>query len=195
MEGAWKGAASAAMDRYACGDDAAFSELYDLLAPRLSSFVMRRTRDAGKTEDLVQQTFLQMHCARRHFAPGAAVVPWAFAIARRILIDTFRKKGRDPLWVEEEAENAREGVAPGASPDQVTARRRLGRRMSEELARVSETDRTAFELVKCDGLSMAEAAEVLGTTVNAVKLRAFRAAEILRATLGDEAREELEGSW
>jgi RNA polymerase sigma-70 factor (ECF subfamily) len=67
--------------------------------------------------------------------------------------------------------------------------------MSEELSRVSETDRTAFELVKCDGLSMAEAAEVLGTTANAVKLRAFRTAEALRATLGDEVREELEGTW
>jgi RNA polymerase sigma-70 factor, ECF subfamily len=195
MQDAWKEAASAAMDRYACGDDSAFSELYDLLAPRLSSFVMRRMRDGGKTEDLVQQTFLQMHCARRHFAPGAAVTPWAFAIARRLVIDTFRKKGRDPIWVDDDADDARESVAPGASPDEVTGRRRLARRMSEELARISENDRTAFELVKCDGLSMAEAAEVLGTTANAVKLRAFRTAEALRATLGDEAREELEGSW
>ena len=183
------------MDRYACGEDAAFSELYDLLAPRLSSFVMRRTRDPAKTEDLVQQTFLQMHCARRHFAQGAAVTPWAFAIARRLLIDTFRKRGRDPVWIDDDGDDARESVAPGASPDEVAARRRLTRRMGEELSRVSETDRTAFELVKCDGLSMAEAAEVLGTTANAVKLRAFRTAEALRATLGDEAREELEGTW
>ena len=182
------------MDRYACGEDAAFSELYDLLAPRLSSFVMRRTRDAARTEDLVQQTFLQMHCARRHFAQGAAVTPWAFAIARRLLIDTYRKKGRDLVSVDDD-DDARASVAPGASPDEVAARRRLARRMSEELSRVSETDRTAFELVKCDGLSMAEAAEVLGTTANAVKLRAFRTAEALRATLGDEAREELEGTW
>jgi RNA polymerase sigma-70 factor (ECF subfamily) len=195
MQESWKEAASAAMDRYACGEDAAFSELYDLLAPRLSSFVMRRTHDVGKTEDLVQQTFLQMHCARRHFAPGAAVTPWAFAIARRLLIDSFRKKGRDPIWVEGDGDDARESVAPGGSPDEVAARRRLTRRMGEELSRVSETDRTAFELVKCDGLSMAEAAEVLGTTANAVKLRAFRTAEALRATLGAEVREELEGSW
>ena len=194
MPESWKEAASAAMDRYACGEDAAFSELYDLLAPRLSSFVMRRTRDAARTEDLVQQTFLQMHCARRHFAQGAAVTPWAFAIARRLLIDTYRKKGRDLVSVDDD-DDARASVAPGASPDEVAARRRLARRMSEELSRVSETDRTAFELVKCDGLSMAEAAEVLGTTANAVKLRAFRTAEALRATLGDEAREELEGTW
>jgi RNA polymerase sigma-70 factor (ECF subfamily) len=195
MQDAWKEAASAAMDRYACGDDAAFSELYDLLAPRLSSFAMRRTRDEGATQDLVQQTFLQMHCARRHFAPGAAVAPWAFAIARRILIDTFRKKGRGPVWVDDEGDDGRESVAPGASPAEVIARRRLARRMSEELARVSEADRAAFELVRFDGLSTAEAAEVLGITANAVKLRAFRAAEVLRAALGEEAREELEGSW
>jgi RNA polymerase sigma-70 factor (ECF subfamily) len=195
MSDTWKEAASAAMDRYACGDDAAFSELYDLLAPRLSAFAMRRTRDEGTTEDLVQQTFLQMHCARRHFAPGAAVTPWAFAIARRLLIDSFRKKGRGPVWVDDNGEEARESVAPGASPAEVMARRRLAKRMTEELSRVSETDRTAFELVKFDGLSLAEAAEVLGTTANAVKLRAFRAAEVLRASLGDEVREELEGAW
>lgn len=194
MAEAWKEAASAAMDRYACGDDAAFSELYNLLAPRLSSFLMRRTRDGAATEDLVQQTFLQMHCARRHFAPGAAVTPWAFAIARRLLIDAFRKKGRD-LSTSDGEEEARESMSPGASPDEIAARRRLARRMGEQLARMSETDRTAFELVKWDGLSMAEAAEVLGTTANAVKLRAFRTAEVLRATLGAEVREEFEGSW
>src|SRR5580700_12288402 len=124
MTDCWKDAASRAMDRYACGDNAAFAELYDLLAPRLSSFLLRRTGDAARTEDLVQQTFLQMHCARRHFAPGAAVTPWAFAIARRILIDTFRKKGRGPVWVDEDDDEGRESVAPGASPAEVTARRR-----------------------------------------------------------------------
>ena len=64
--------------------------------------------------------------------------------------------------------------------------------MREALSRVSENDRAAFELVKFDGLSSAEAAEVLGTTANAVKLRTFRTAEVLRASLGDEAREELD---
>jgi RNA polymerase sigma-70 factor (ECF subfamily) len=132
-----------------------------------------------------------MHCARRHFAPGAAVAPWAFAIARRLLIDTFRRKGRGPIWVDEDCDDARESAAPGASPAEVTARRRLAQRMREALSRVSENDRAAFELVKFDGLSLAEAAEVLGTTANAVKLRTFRTAEVLRASLGEEAREEL----
>jgi DNA-directed RNA polymerase specialized sigma24 family protein len=43
----------------------------------------------------------------------------------------------------------------------------------------------AFELLKEEGLSLAEAAQVLGTTVSAVKLRAHRAYEALRLVLGD----------
>jgi DNA-directed RNA polymerase specialized sigma24 family protein len=43
-------------------------------------------------------------------------------------------------------------------------------------------------------LTMAEAADALGTTVAAVKLRAHRTYLALRAALGDEVREELRGS-
>jgi RNA polymerase sigma-70 factor (ECF subfamily) len=191
MPEAWKAAASAAMERYARGEDAAFEELYDLLAPRLQAFLSRRTRDPARTEDLVQQTFLQMHSARHHFAPGAPVMPWAFAIARRLLIDSLRlglREGDAP-------EGGRESMAPDAPADEVAARNRLMRRIEEQLARVSESDRSAFELVKCDGMSMAEAAAVLGISENAVKLRACRTYAALRAKLGDEAHEALEATW
>jgi RNA polymerase sigma-70 factor (ECF subfamily) len=191
MDHGWKLTASAAMDRYACGEDAAFSELYDLLAPRLSSFFFRRTGDKARTEDLLQQTFLQMHCARRHFTQGSCVVPWSFAIGRRLLIDQFRKDGREVL--EDDDCEERQSAAPDAGPDRLAGQRRLAKRIEEELERVPPAHRAAFDLVKRDGLSIAEAAQVLGTTVAAVKLRAHRAYEALRASLGDEVREELEG--
>ncbi len=183
----WKQAASAAMDRYAGGDDAAFSELYDLLAPRLFAFLLRRTRDASHSEDLLQQTFLQMHNARRHFGTGADVTPWAYAIARRLLIDAFRKSRRECVCVDEE----RESMAASASPEAILGRLQLTQRVERELARVPEAQRVAFELIQCDGLSMVEAAEVLGTTVAAVKLRAHRTYLALRTALGDDVREEL----
>src|SRR5262245_36731869 len=84
----------AAMDRYARGDDTAFGEIYDKLAPRLFGFLLRYTRDRSKAEDVVQQTMLQIHRARGRFMPGAEVTPWAFAIARRLLIDQHRRAGR-----------------------------------------------------------------------------------------------------
>ena len=84
-------AANRAMDQYADGDSEAFSTLYDILAPRLFAFLHRQTRDRAGTEDLVQQTLLKLHCARSSFARGGEVFPWAFAIARRLVIDAYRR--------------------------------------------------------------------------------------------------------
>jgi RNA polymerase sigma-70 factor, ECF subfamily len=53
-----------------------------------------------------------------------------------------------------------------------------------ELNRLPEASRVAFELIQLDGLSIAEAAEVLGTTSAAVKMRAHRAYQTLRERLG-----------
>src|ERR1700729_459557 len=89
--------ADVAMERYATGDDAAFGAVYDALAPRLYGYLLRQTRDSARAEDLVQQTLLHMHRARGRFIPGAEVLPWAFAIARRLLIDGLRRGKREIL--------------------------------------------------------------------------------------------------
>ena len=46
-----------------------------------------------------------------------------------------------------------------------------------------EAQRTAYVLVREEGLSVAEAAEVMGITVTALKLRAHRVYEHLREVL------------
>jgi RNA polymerase sigma-70 factor, ECF subfamily len=191
MESAWKESANAAMGRYAGGDDSAFAELYDVLAPRLRSFLLRRTGDAAHAEDLLQQTFLQMHCARGHFVARADMTGWAFVIARRLLIDDFRKRG--PAFAPGDR-GEHESAAPGALPDRILGQRRLARRMGEELARLPQPQREAFDLVQVEGMSMADAAAALGTTVATVKLRAFRSYEALRAKLSDDVLEELQSS-
>src|SRR5437870_3136108 len=63
-------ALDAAMDRYARGEDSAFEEVYDGLAPRLQSFLLRYTSDRARAEDVVQQTMLQIHRARGRFTLG-----------------------------------------------------------------------------------------------------------------------------
>src|SRR5205814_9797676 len=86
--------ADRAMARYASGDDAAFGDVYDAVAPALHRYLARRTRDAALTDDLVQHTFLKMHRNRHHFHDGAEVMPWAFAIGIRLLIDRVRRDQR-----------------------------------------------------------------------------------------------------
>jgi RNA polymerase sigma-70 factor (ECF subfamily) len=185
-EGRARSACDDAMARYAAGDEAAFAIVYDALAPRLYGFLVRQTRNGARAEDLLQQTFLQMHRARGAFLPGAEVVPWAFAIARRLTIDGFRRGRREVL---DGGDTQDDRAAPDAAADDLVQARELADRIQRELARLPETQRVAFELVKQEGLSLAEAAQVLGTTVAAVKLRAHRAYEALRAVLGDVLEE------
>jgi RNA polymerase sigma-70 factor (ECF subfamily) len=180
-------ALDAAMDRYARGDDGAFEEIYDGLAPRLQAFLVRYTSDRARAEDVVQQTMLQIHRARGRFIVGSQVVPWAFAIARRLLIDMHRRGGREVLSPTGDDSLTQLLAAVDAPADDVAIAKEVAARLSLELGRLPENQRVAFELIKQDGLSVAEAAQVLGTTVPAVKLRAHRAYEALRAVLADLA--------
>jgi RNA polymerase sigma-70 factor (ECF subfamily) len=189
-EPASSAAADAAMERYAAGDDAAFGELYDCIAPRLHGYLVRQTRDAARAEDLVQQTLLQIHRARGRFIRGAEVMPWAFAIARRLFIDSIRRRKHEVLVSGDEEVGASQQVSPGAAADDLVQAQQLAVRFQAALARLPEKQRSAFELVKQEGLSVAEAAQVLGTTVSAVKLRAHRAYVALRVVLGDALRED-----
>lgn len=179
-------AASAAMDRYANGDDRAFGEVYDQLSPRLYGFLLRKTGDAAIAEDLVQQTLLQIHAARGTYVTGADVVPWAFAIARRVAIDSWRRQRREALTDDGELEAAMQHVTGDDNPDDLAERNESMRLAAEAFAALPASQREAFVLLKQEGLSLAQAAETLGTTVGNVKVRAHRAYEALRAALRRE---------
>jgi RNA polymerase sigma-70 factor (ECF subfamily) len=179
-------AADAAMERYAAGDDASFGVLYDCLADRLYRYLRRHVADPPRCDDLLQETFLRMHKARGTFMMGAAVLPWAFAIARRLVVDQVRHDRRSPSVVEDSDPVPANPAGATDRPEQVVEARRLAQRLAGALARLPDSQRVAFELLKEDGLSLAEAAAVLGVTVTAVKLRAHRAYESLRAAVGEE---------
>jgi len=174
----------AAMERYAAGDDAAFEIVYDALADRLSAYLRRQVRDPHRRDDLLQETFLRMHRARGTFVMGAPVLPWAFAIARRLVVDQARRDRRSPQLVADIEPVLERPTRVGDRPEEVVEARESARRLAGALARLPDSQRIAFELLKQDGLALAEAATVLGTTVSAVKLRAHRAYEALRAALG-----------
>jgi RNA polymerase sigma-70 factor (ECF subfamily) len=175
--------ADRAMERYAGGDTAAFALVYDALAPRLFGYLVRQVRDRARAEDLLQQTMLHIHRARDRFIPGSEVIPWAFAIARRLVVDEIRRNKRvvlAPNGVDEEQE-----ISDLPAADEVAQAAELASRIESILEKLPHSQRVAFELIKQDGLTVAEAAQVLGTTVAAVKLRAHRAYEALRNALGD----------
>jgi RNA polymerase sigma-70 factor, ECF subfamily len=172
--------ADQAMERYADGDATAFSVLYDELAPRLFRFAARQLQNRAGAEDVVQQALLQIHCARDHFKRGAAVLPWAFAIVRRLVIDVTRRRGREDLRAN--PVQGAEEPSGAAAPDEALHRKRSEAALRRDLLSLPTPLREAFELLKVEGLSVAESAEVLGITRGMVKIRAYRATVRLRSS-------------
>jgi RNA polymerase sigma-70 factor, ECF subfamily len=186
--------ADAAMERYSMGDDAAFAELYDAIAPRMLGFLRKAMRDDAAAEDLMQQTLLHIHRERGTFIPGAAVTPWAYAIARRLMIDGVRRRRVERrIFADAPDDDDRAAYEPAhstAGAEELLHARRLEGRIREQLDELPESQRTAYRLLQQEGLSLKAAAEALGVSVTAVKLRAHRAYVALRAVLREagEAR-------
>jgi RNA polymerase sigma-70 factor (ECF subfamily) len=174
-----------AMDRYASGDGAAFAVLHRGLYPRLHAYLVRMRGSAHVADDLAQETFLRMHRARATFAAGASVVPWMYTIARNVLIDHARA-ARTRRTEDLPSDEAFEPVDTGADTESSAVAGEALRTVERVLARLPSSQREAFVLLRYESLSVQDAANVLGTTPAAVKLRAFRAYEALRAALGGE---------
>lgn len=175
-----------AMDRYASGESSAFATLHRALYPRLHAYLVRMRGSSHIADDLVQETFLRMHRARSTFAPGASVVPWMYTIARNVLIDHARS-AKARLVADLNVEDAPEPIDAAADTESAAVAGEAARTVERVLARLPAQQREAFVLLRYEGLSVQDAAHVLGATPAAVKLRAFRAYEALREALSDPA--------
>ncbi|HEU4610858.1 MAG TPA: RNA polymerase sigma factor [Kofleriaceae bacterium] len=174
------------MAQYQDGDANAFRELYALVAPRLLGYLMKMARDKAVADDLLQQTFLKVHRARGAYVRGADPLPWIYSIAHRTFIDEVRKGKRALVRVaDEEVPEVPAGI-DGESADRRDERvdPALAREALDALAQLPEQQREAVVLTKLDGKSVAEAAEIAGTSVGAMKVRAHRGYEALRKLLG-----------
>jgi RNA polymerase sigma-70 factor (ECF subfamily) len=167
------------MSAYLDGRLDAFDALYAALAPRLRSYLRATCRDAALADDLVQETFLQLHRSRRTFEPGRPVTPWAFAIARHVFLMHRRRTARrlrfeDTLAADlASADVARDGSQALADRD----------RVRRALDRVPADQRRALLMHHVQGWSFAEIASRLNIRVNAAKTRAFRGMRKLKEQL------------
>jgi len=173
------------MQRYQEGDATAFRELYSLIAPRLLGYLIKMARSRALAEDLLQQTFLKVHRARAAYIRGADPLPWIYSIAHRTFIDDARRHSRAIVSTQDRMPDVAAGLdgqSPerrddGVDPD-------LARAALDALATLPAQQREAVVLTKLDGKSVAEAAEIAGTSAGAMKVRAHRGYETLRKLLG-----------
>jgi len=179
---------------YVAGDRDAFRQLFDRYSGPLTRLMRQQIRNPQDAGELVQQTFLQLHRARRDFRQGARLKPWLYTIALNLRRGWFRTRGRRP---ETPLDPARHPL-PTVDPVDLT-RGEDAQRVRTALEGLTATQREVIELHWFEELSFPEVAQVLGANVNTVKVRAHRGYKVLRAALADDdgqiSGRTAEGSW
>jgi RNA polymerase sigma-70 factor (ECF subfamily) len=169
----------ALMQGYLDGRIDAFDGLYAALAGRIRGYLLAQCRDATLADDLVQETFMQLHRSRRTYEPGRPVAPWAFAIARHVYLMhrrgtarrlRFEQRMADAITSADVAHDAVQTIADGD-------------RVQRALRDLPADQRRAMLMHHVHGWSFSEIANRLGIRLNAAKTRAFRGVRRMREQL------------
>jgi len=168
---------AALMPRIAEGDAAAYRALVDRHADRLLAFAERLVGDRASAEDVVQDAYLAVWRTAARWTPSAKVSTWLYRIARNAALDRLRRRrpSVDPETVTL--------IDPTDGPERGLSRRETASAVRRAIDALPERQRTAIVLVHYERRSGADAAEVLGVSVEALESLLSRGRRALRAAL------------
>ena len=172
--------------RVAAGDQRAFGELYDLIAPRMLGLVRHVLRDHAQSEEVVQEVLLEVWQTAPRFDPNKGkAVTWMLTMAHRRAID--RVRSAQSSRVRDTRIGIRDLVREYDSVAESVEIRIEHDRVEKALGRLTELQKQAVELAYYGGYSHREVSDLLGVPMGTVKTRLRDGMTRLREELGVES--------
>lgn len=171
---------SACLRAIAAGDQAAFASIVERWQVRLINFFYRSVGNRSDAEDLAQETFLELYRAAGRYEPRGTFNAYIFTVARRRLIDSYRKKARRPLDFIDPTDFVMQQQA-----EEINHSSEIEEAFHRALAALPDNQRNAILMLQQQGLSYDEIAEALGASLSAIKTWIHRARTHLRTELKD----------
>ncbi|MFD0714724.1 RNA polymerase sigma factor [Paenibacillus sp. GCM10027626] len=148
----------------------------------LYKYVQKRVRSPFDAEDLTQETFARALRAQMGAVEEIACqIAFLKTIAKRLIIDKYRKDSRHPLHL---LDNALPIPDPSERPEQCYEQREFMHEMKEMFANLHVRQKTVLECRLLQDLTIKETAECLYMTEGNVKSLQFRAVRKVREQLG-----------
>lgn len=181
------------------GDPHAYQALVRKNLPAISRYALRLVGSRSESEDIAQETFLRLWTTARKWDPAKAkLTTWLHRITHNLCIDFLRKQKRVSLEPDFDSEvssdEARSGEfsnalresaeAQGDNPDREAREAEL-RALDRALNMLPEAQRSALLLCHYQGFSNKEAADIMGSSVQALESLIARAKRGLRTQLED----------
>jgi RNA polymerase sigma-70 factor (ECF subfamily) len=174
----------ALMARVARGDERAYHSLTRRHLPAMLGLARRILGNAADAEDVAQEAMLRVWTHAPRWQPLAAFRTWLTRVVVNLCLDRKRRAA----WVDLEAAGEIVDPSPGADERAETDER--DRLLSAAVAELPDRQRAAIVLTYSEGMSNAQVAEVLDTTVSAVETLLVRGKQNLRRALRGVIDEE-----
>jgi RNA polymerase sigma-70 factor, ECF subfamily len=165
--------------RVIAGDRDAFRLLVRRYQDMLYRHAVRMTREHDVAADLVQASFVKAYTSIAHCRDPHRFGAWLYRILANACKDHLKSRRRRDVSIEDQLNLADGSVGPSGDLD----RSELRKVLETAIAKLPESLREAFVLKHVEGRSYEEIADMMNTSVPALKMRVHRAREALKDAL------------
>jgi RNA polymerase sigma-70 factor, ECF subfamily len=172
-------------------NEAAFQNIYVQYRPKILNYLRRLVGEAD-AEDVAQEVFVKVSKALEGFRGESQLSTWIYRIATNAAMDYLRKSSsrQKPFVPGGLPDDALSGEGEDAIPDDsapvldtLLIRKEMNECILGIVDDLPENYRTTLVLSEMEGLTNAEIAEVVGISLDTVKIRLHRARTRLRQEL------------
>jgi RNA polymerase sigma-70 factor (ECF subfamily) len=168
-----------------------FQKIYDIYQPKILRYLSRLAGE-HEAEDLTQETFVKVHQGLEKFRGESQLSTWIYRIATNTALDRLRS----PSFQRTAQGSLSENLDESKIADRVICTEKKRPLIEQQLIRdemndcirgyiekLPENYRTVLVLSELEEFKNNEIAEILGVTLDAVKIRLHRAREMLKEEL------------
>lgn len=163
-------------------DENAFRIVFDEFHHRIFLFAFSFLKDKALSEEIVQVTFMNFWIHRNNLEIHKPIAPYLFTIARRTLIDAWRKSANSEIFRQRVYSKM---TATNNQTEETVFLRDLERIVNIGLNKLNQHQQEVFKLSRHEGLSYEEIAERLQISKNTVKYHLVNALKVMRAHLSE----------
>lgn len=168
------------LDKARQGDKAAFGQLIEAYQGPVYNLAYRMLNNSGEAEEAAQEAFIRAYTRLESYNPAHKFSTWMLSITSNYCIDLIRKRRALLLSIDEPlpAHPALQSEKSKGPESQMVTNEQQ-EMVQELLQELPEDYRQAVVLRYWYEMSYDEIAEVMNTTVSAIKSRLFRARRLL----------------
>jgi RNA polymerase sigma-70 factor (ECF subfamily) len=167
------------------GDSRSYGQIVDKYSARILNLGYAMLGSRQDAEDVAQEAFVRAFRSLPRFEKRAKFSSWLYQIAINLCRDRLKSRSRQARPAEEEL-LANLDAGPDEQAPRVVLQEELGQKMADAVNRLPVLYREAFVLRHLQGVDYAEIGAITGIPADTVRVRAYRARELLRELLSKD---------